>query len=120
MRRDLRRRRRRYRCFRIAAAEQAVEKVFDHAFVAIAAGIAPVRVAIAVDPRIVLIAGFAFGNIMMMSFPEYFSIDGWIESQFQNLFRYFNLFLSLPVVTYCAFDFYSSAWKGLKNKQLNI
>src|SRR6201999_130087 len=36
------------------------------------------------------------------------------------LFRYINLFLSLPVVIYSATEFYSAAWVGLKQKMLNI
>jgi Cu+-exporting ATPase len=52
------------------------------------------------------IAGFCFGNIMLLSFPEYFS-DGGIEgTQLKNLFSYANLILSLPVFFFCASEFF--------------
>ncbi|MES2838254.1 MAG: heavy metal translocating P-type ATPase metal-binding domain-containing protein [Bacteroidota bacterium] len=66
------------------------------------------------------IAGFCFGNIMLMSFPEYFSIDASNVKQFELVFRYLNLILSLPVFFYSASEFYSSAWQGIKAKFLNI
>lgn len=64
------------------------------------------------------IAGFCFGNIMMLSFPDYFS--GGEVGDLQYLFNYLNLFLSLPVFFYCASEFFISAYKGLKQKFLNI
>lgn len=66
------------------------------------------------------IAGFCFANIMMMSFPEYFSIRGFLEKEIGAAFHYFIIALSLPVVFYCASDFFVAAWKGLRNKFLNI
>lgn len=66
------------------------------------------------------IAGFCFGNIMMMSFPEYLSHDTGIEQQYAHLFRYLNLLLALPVFFYSASEFFVTAWKGLKQKTLNI
>jgi len=65
------------------------------------------------------VAGFCFANIMLMSFPEYLGIDT-KEQQLVNLFRYLNLFLSLPVFFYAASEFYISAWKSLKHGFLNI
>ena len=57
------------------------------------------------------IAGFCFGNIMMMSFPEYLSHNSGIEHQYASLFRYLNLLLSIPAFFYCATEFFTSAWK---------
>ncbi|MFM9908067.1 MAG: heavy metal translocating P-type ATPase [Chitinophagaceae bacterium] len=65
------------------------------------------------------IAGFCFGNIMLMSFPEYFGIDA-SEQFLRNLFRWMNLTLSLPVFFYSALPFYQSSWKSIKNRYLNI
>ncbi|MCE3281612.1 MAG: copper-translocating P-type ATPase [Chitinophagaceae bacterium] len=65
------------------------------------------------------VAGFCFANIMLLSFPEYLGIDHMEESMLQ-VFRFINLFLSLPVFFYSATEFYSSAWKGLKHRFLNI
>lgn len=67
------------------------------------------------------VAGFCFGNIMMMSFPEYFGLDG-VEDAYNltPIFRYLNLLLSLPVLFYSASEFFISGWAGLKNRFLNI
>lgn len=65
------------------------------------------------------VAGFAFINIMLMSFPEYLGIDT-KEQSLVNMFRYLNLLLSLPVFFYSASEFYVSAWKSITQKYLNI
>ena len=66
------------------------------------------------------IAGFAFGNGMFFSFPEYVSgNDIWLQS-YKNLFRFIMFMLATPVVFYSASDYYKSAWYGLKNKIVNI
>lgn len=66
------------------------------------------------------VAGFCFGNIMLMSFPEYLSMGSDIESQYANLFRILNLVLAFPVFFYSASEFFTNAWAGLKQKMLNI
>jgi P-type Cu+ transporter len=65
------------------------------------------------------VAGFAFGNIMLMSFPEYLGIDA-SEKGLLNIFRWANFGLSIPVLLYSALPFYISSWKSLKHKFLNI
>lgn len=65
------------------------------------------------------VAGFCFGNIMLMSFPEYLGNND-VEAQYANLFRILNLVLSLPVFFYAASEFFTNAWAGLKQKMLNI
>ena len=65
------------------------------------------------------IAGFCFGNIMLISFAEYLGLDE-SDQLLQNAFRIFSLILSLPVVIYSATPFYKAAWGGLKNKIVNI
>ena len=66
------------------------------------------------------ISGFCFFNIMMLSFPEYFSIGEMAEQSLKAYFNYLSLLLAIPVVTYCSSEFYFSAWAGLKQKFLNI
>jgi P-type Cu+ transporter len=66
------------------------------------------------------IAGFCFGNIMMFSFPDYFSLGKFDEPAFKYFFNYFNLFLALPVFFYSASEFFISALKSYKQKFLNI
>ena len=66
------------------------------------------------------IAGFAFGNVMFLSFPEYFEVgEFWLE-QFKGVFRWLMFAFSLPVVFYAAQDYFISAYKGLRSKFLNI
>ncbi len=66
------------------------------------------------------VAGFAFGNGMFFSFPEYVSGDDiWFHS-FKHLFRIILFLLATAVVFYSASDYYKSAWYGLKNKIINI
>lgn len=66
------------------------------------------------------IAGFCFGNIMLLSFPEYFSSGEIEETKLKILFSYLNLGLSLPVFFYCASEFFTSAYKSLRQNFLNI
>lgn len=66
------------------------------------------------------VAGFAFSNIMMLSFPEYFSSGNIDEHYLERIFNFANLLLALPVFFYSANEFFISAWKGLRQKWLNI
>ena len=66
------------------------------------------------------IAGFAFGNIMFLSFPEYFQVDGFWIDKYKHFFRWLIFAFSLPVVFYAAQDYFISAFKGLRSKLLNI
>lgn len=65
------------------------------------------------------IAAFCFGNIMLLSFPEYFSIDIH-ETFYRDLFGYLNFGLALPVFFYSASGYFISAYKGLRSKIVNI
>lgn len=65
-------------------------------------------------------AGFAFGNVMLLSFPEYLSRSGEVDPLFRQVFGYLNLLLSLPVLLYSSTDYFKSAWAGLKQKVINI
>ncbi|MDN3655639.1 heavy metal translocating P-type ATPase metal-binding domain-containing protein [Ferruginibacter paludis] len=66
------------------------------------------------------IAGFCFANIMMLSFPEYFSSGNIEQAGLKATFTWLNLFLSLPVLLFSASSIFISAWKGLRQKFLNI
>lgn len=69
--------------------------------------------------RKITVAGFCFGNSMMLSFPEYFGLASY-EAKYSIFFGYFNLLLTLPVLCYSAVDYYKSSYHSLKNKQLNL
>ncbi|MEQ8473228.1 MAG: heavy metal translocating P-type ATPase metal-binding domain-containing protein [Marinoscillum sp.] len=68
----------------------------------------------------IAVAGFCFGNSMLISLPEYLDADFQFEQQFKQLFGWINLGLSLPVVVYAAKDYYKSAVIGIKHQYLNI
>lgn len=66
------------------------------------------------------VAGFCFGNIMLISFPEYFGLDSITRATFSKLFGYLNMFLSIPVFVYSARDYFTAAFKGLRKKHISI
>jgi Cu+-exporting ATPase len=66
------------------------------------------------------IAGFAFGNVMMMSFPSYLGLDPQRDALLFQLFGYASLALAIPVLLFSAQDYYRSAWNGLRRKILTI
>ncbi|MEQ1746289.1 MAG: heavy metal translocating P-type ATPase metal-binding domain-containing protein [Saprospiraceae bacterium] len=68
----------------------------------------------------IAVAGFAFGNIMLFSFPEYVGMDPATFRWFADVFGYLSLLLAVPVLLYSAGDYFASAWQGLKNRRLNI
>ena len=67
----------------------------------------------------IAVAGFCFGNTMLLSFPEYFGLSN-LELEFKNFFGWLNIAFALPVVFYCAKDYFKSAWLNLKNGVLNL
>jgi len=66
------------------------------------------------------VAGFAFGNIMLLSFPEYLGLNALKENEFAKYLGFLNIGLALPVIFYSAQDYFTSAWKSLRRGQLNI
>ncbi|OEJ99784.1 heavy metal translocating P-type ATPase [Roseivirga misakiensis] len=65
------------------------------------------------------IAGFCFGNVMLLSFPDYLGITT-LEQAYQEVFRWLNLVLSIPVVFYAGSEYFVSAWKSLAQRFANI
>ncbi len=66
------------------------------------------------------VAGFSFGNIMLLSFPEYFGFEGIDDVLIQRSISWLNIALAIPVVFYCSTYYFKSAWAGLKQKYINI
>lgn len=66
------------------------------------------------------IAGFCFANIMMLSFPEYFSGGAIEQPGLKQAFTWLIFGLSLPVLFFSASGFFTAAWKGLRQRFLNI
>ena len=66
------------------------------------------------------IAGFAFGNIMFLSFPEYFEVsEFWLE-RYKYIFRWLIFVFALPVIFYSGSDYLVSAYKSVRSRMLNI
>jgi Cu2+-exporting ATPase/Cu+-exporting ATPase len=56
------------------------------------------------------ISGVCAGNIMLLSAAIYSGAEGIFRSNFEII----NLFLSIPVVTYCSIPFYKNAYSSIK------
>jgi Cu+-exporting ATPase len=66
------------------------------------------------------LAGFAFGNIMLMSLPFYFGLDSFSGPMFKALAGWLSLALALPVVTVSAADFWRAAWFSVRQRALTL
>ncbi|WP_276495926.1 heavy metal translocating P-type ATPase [Pontibacter litorisediminis] len=66
------------------------------------------------------IAGFCFGNVMLLAFPDYLAITEGLQRTFGSFFGYLSLLLSIPVFVYSARGFFTSAWEGIKQRMVNI
>lgn len=62
------------------------------------------------------VVGFCAGNIMLLSFPEYFHLDlqNSVDATYQKFFLYLNFALSLPVFFFGASDYLKGAYISLK------
>ncbi|MDG1332517.1 MAG: heavy metal translocating P-type ATPase metal-binding domain-containing protein [Crocinitomicaceae bacterium] len=65
------------------------------------------------------VAGFAFGSIMLWSFPEYLGIEN-LDAGIRSFTSYLSFFISIPVLLYSAREYYFSAYKAIRFKQINI
>ena len=68
----------------------------------------------------IAVAGFCFGNSMLMSMPEYLDTKHLLEEDYSLLFSWINMVLALPVLFFSARDYFEKAWKGIVFGNLNI
>jgi len=76
-----------------------------------------------IDNRLILkigIAGFCFGNIMLLSFPEYMPGAVMQETFLRRFFGVLVFILALPVVFYCSTDYFIGAYKSIRKKIVSI
>lgn len=61
------------------------------------------------------VVGFCAGNIMLMSFPEYFkfNLENQSDATYQRFFLYFNFLLGLPVFFFGASDYLKGAYYSI-------
>ena len=66
------------------------------------------------------VAFFCFGNIMLLSFPEYFEVSEFWLDNYRPFFRWLIFALAMPSFLYSASGYYVSAYKSIKSGMLNI
>lgn len=66
------------------------------------------------------VAGFAFGNIMLLSVPAYLGLDSFSGPVFRTVFGWLNLALALPVLIYSASDYWKSAWLAVRQRLVTL
>ena len=66
------------------------------------------------------LAAFAFGNVMLLALPEYFSFVEDLQGGFGRFFGYLSLALAVPVLLFSARAFFRSAWQGLRQRYINL
>lgn len=66
------------------------------------------------------VAFFCFGNVMLLSFPEYFEVEEYWLDNYRGFFRWLIFALSLPSFFYSASGYYVSAFKSIRTGMLNI
>ena len=66
------------------------------------------------------IAGFAFGNIMLLSISMYLGLDQFTGGAMSRLFGYLSLGLAVPVLIWSAADYWRAARIGLQQQRLTI
>ncbi|PJJ83535.1 heavy metal translocating P-type ATPase [Mucilaginibacter auburnensis] len=69
--------------------------------------------------RKIAVAGFCFGNVMLLSFPEYLGFSEH-DTSFKYFFGWLNLVFTLPVTFYSGWGYMQAAYTTLKNKVLTI
>ncbi len=66
------------------------------------------------------VTGFCFGNIMLLSLPEYLGLELTNATRLGLFFRYLSLLISLPALWIGGRIFFSNAWQSLRQRQLHI
>ncbi|MGD1840884.1 MAG: heavy metal translocating P-type ATPase [Thermonemataceae bacterium] len=62
------------------------------------------------------VTGFCMGNIMLLSFPEYFHLDvqHLVDRQYQQFFLWLNALLALPIYFFGAADYLKGAYRSIR------
>ena len=66
------------------------------------------------------VAGFAFGNIMLLSLPFYFGLDSFSGPWFRLVAGGLGAAFALPVVVFSAADFWRAAWWSVRQRTLTM
>ncbi len=66
------------------------------------------------------VAGFGFGNVMLLALPGYLGLDSLSGPWFKALAGWLGLALALPVLVYSAADFWRAAWFSLQQRAFTL
>jgi P-type Cu+ transporter len=66
------------------------------------------------------VTGFCFGNIMLLSLPEYLGLHMERDQHLAYLFRYLSLLISIPALLIGGRSFFQNALRSLRKKELHI
>ncbi len=66
------------------------------------------------------VAGFAFGNIMLLSISSYLGLDAFSGPGLRKLFGALSLALAAPALVYSGADYWKAAWQALRQRVLTI
>ncbi|MEP1446886.1 MAG: heavy metal translocating P-type ATPase [Paraglaciecola sp.] len=66
------------------------------------------------------LAGLMTMQVMMLNIGVFFDLFGHIDAQTKQYFNWISLFLTTPVILYSASEFYSSAFRALRAKVVNM
>ena len=66
------------------------------------------------------VAGFCFGNIMLLSFPHYLGLTESSGQEIDTLTSYLPPLLTLPILLFSASDYWSGALRNLKHRYISI
>jgi len=70
--------------------------------------------------RRLAVAGLSAAQVMMIAVALYAGPEQGLEYASAELLRWFSLVMTLPAISYSAWPFYRSAWRGLINRNLGM
>ncbi|TRX71341.1 heavy metal translocating P-type ATPase metal-binding domain-containing protein [Carboxylicivirga sp. M1479] len=66
------------------------------------------------------VAGFLFGNVMLLSFPDYLSDDIALNPEIIAWFKWISVLLSIPAMFFSGNEYFITAWKNIKRGIVSI
>lgn len=70
--------------------------------------------------RAMAVAGFAAGNVMLLSIPVWAGHFQSMGPFTRGLMHWYSALIALPTVLYAGMPFYRSAWRALRARQMNM
>ncbi len=70
--------------------------------------------------RAIAVAGFAAGNVMLLSISVWAGLVSDMEPATRSLFHWLSALIALPAIAYAGQPFFRSAWRALRRRQMNM